>query len=102
MDRNIIITAAAVASLIVVAVAFIIIGCSSFACGWFGHRFKKSAQTRSDKSNSSQQPQESAPLYEEIRPISLWPKDQEKAEFELKENIAYDPLYLYRYHAHEL
>ena len=45
---------------------------------------------RSDKNTHSQ----AAPLYEDLRPsipISI-PGEQEKATFELKENVAYGPM----------
>lgn len=83
MDRNTII--AAVISSIIVTVVFLIIGCC--ACGRFGHRFKNTAKARSDKNNSSQQPQP-GPLYEDLRPTSMT-EYREKAAFELKENAAY-------------
>ena len=59
---------------------FFILGC---ACGWVGHKYKIK---RSDKNARSQ----AAPLYEDLQPSTLMPipEEQERASFELKENVA--------------
>jgi hypothetical protein len=85
MDRDII-TPAVVSSVIVFifsSTLFFFIGC---ACGWIGHKYKTN---RSDKSTLSQ----AAPVYEDLQPPMSMPGDpQEKATFELRENVAYGPI----------
>ena len=81
---------------------------------WVGHRFKNTAQTRSDKNTTSQQPQP-APVYEEIQPTFTL-QDQEKA-FKLNDDTciayvhyicndytdhAFDSVGGYIYHVHTL
>ena len=81
-DRNVII-AAVISSIIVFifsATLFFLIGCAS---GWFCHKYKTN---QSDKSTHSQ----AAPVYEDLQlQPSSTSEAQEKATFELKENIAY-------------
>ena len=85
LDQNAIITA--VASSVIVFILssslFFIIGC---VCGWFGHKHKSKG---SDKNITSQ----AAPfsVYEDLQSTST-PEDQQKATFELKENVAYGPI----------
>ena len=74
-----------VSSIIVTAVIFFLLGSAS---GWFGHKYKSTTQARSEK-NTNTQP---APLYEDLRPSTSMLEDQEKAVFELKENVAYGPV----------
>jgi hypothetical protein len=60
-----------------------IIGC---ACGWLGHKHRTKG---SDKNIHSQ----AAPVYEDLQPSMFMPGDpQDKAAFELKENVAYGPV----------
>ena len=61
------------------------IGC---ACGWFGHKHKAKGL---DKNNHSQATP--GPVYEDLQPSTSMQGDpQEKATFELKENVAYGPV----------
>jgi hypothetical protein len=83
-------TAAVTAIVISTVIAYIsssvlifIIGC---ACGWVGHKHRTKG---SDKTTNSQ----AAPVYEELQPSASLPGvAQEKATFELKENVAYGPV----------
>jgi hypothetical protein len=60
-----------------------IIGC---ACGWLGHKHRTKGL---DKTTNPQ----AAPVYEELQSSTSMPRDpQEKATFELKENVAYGPV----------
>ena len=80
-NRNTVITAAVVSSIIVFILSsalFFFIGC---VCGWFGHKHKQSAKT------NIAQP---APVYEDLQPTSM-PENRERT-FELKENVAYGPV----------
>ena len=62
---------------------FFLIGC---VCDWFDHkRWSKG----SDKNTTSQAAP--FPVYEDLQSTST-PEDQEKATFELKENVAYGPI----------
>ena len=81
------VTAIVISSVIVYvssSVLFCFIGC---ACGWFGHRYKTKGL---DKNTNPQ----AAPVYEDLRPTSMpgAQDHQEKADFELKENVAYGPV----------
>ena len=62
---------------------FFIIGC---VCGWFVHKHKSKG---SDKNITSQAAP--FPVYEDLQSTST-PEHQEKAAFELKENVAYGPI----------
>ena len=65
------------------SVLFCLIGC---ACGWFGHKHRAKG---SDKGTHSQP----GPLYGDLQPTSIpEARDQERADFELKENVAYRPV----------
>ena len=85
MNRDVI-TTAVVSSIVVFifsSTLFFILGC---VCGWVGHKYKTK---RSDKNTHSHC--QAAPLYEDLQPsmpMSV-PGEQEKATFELKENVAY-------------
>ena len=84
---------AAVASSVTVfilsSVLFFIVG---YACGYFGQWHKQSTTSRetSDDIVCPGEPQP-APVYEEILAGKPMPEDCER-DFELKENIAYDPV----------
>jgi hypothetical protein len=83
-------TAAVTAIVISTVIAYIsssvlifIIGC---ACGWVGHKHRIKEL---DKTTNPQ----AAPVYEELQSSASMPGDpQEKATFELKENVAYGPV----------
>ena len=62
---------------------FFVISC---VCGWFGHKHKTKG---SDKNITSQAAP--FPVYENLQ-STFMPEDQEKAVFELKENVAYGPI----------
>ena len=79
------VTSTVVSSVIVFILSstlFFFIGCF---CGWFGHKHKTKG---SDKNITSQ----AAPVYEDMQLSTFVPHDQEKAAFELKENVAYGPI----------
>jgi hypothetical protein len=65
------------------SVLIFIIGC---ACGWLGHKYRTKGL---DETTNPQ----TAPVYEELQPSTSMSRDpQEKVIFELKENVAYDPV----------
>jgi hypothetical protein len=68
------------------SVLIFIIGC---ACGWVGHKHRTKGL---DKTTSPQAAP--GPLYEELQSPASMPAGvaQEKATFELKENVAYGPV----------
>jgi hypothetical protein len=80
------IVTSSVIAYILSSVLIFIIGC---ACGWVGHkhRIKGLGKTISPQAAPG-------PLYEELQPPASMPTGvaQEKATFELKENVAYGPV----------
>ena len=81
LDQNVIITAV-VSSIIM----FILSSTLFFLIGWFDHKHWNKG---SDKNTTSQAAP--FPVYEDLQSTST-PEDQEKAAFELKENVAYGPI----------
>ena len=64
------------------SVLIFIVGC---VCGWFGHKHKAKGL---DESTATP-----GPVYEDLQPSTSMQGDPwEKATFELKENVAYDPV----------
>ena len=64
------------------SVLIFIVGCG---CGWFGHMHKTKGNTHSQAAPG--------PVYEDLQPSTSMQGDpQERATFELKENVAYGPI----------
>ena len=79
------ITAIVISTVIVYISSSILIFIVGCACGWCGHKHKAKGNTHSQAAPG--------PVYEDLQPSTSMQGDpQEKATFELKENVAYGPI----------
>ena len=88
VENTAFITAIVISTIVVYissSVLIFIIGC---ACGWVGHKHKAKGLDESTHSQAAP-----GPVYEDLQPSTSMQGDpQEKATFELKENVAYGPI----------
>ena len=85
------VTAIVISTVIVYILSSVLIFTIGCACGWFGHKHK--ANKGLDENTPSISQATPGPVYEDLQPSTSMQGDpQEKATFELKENVAYGPV----------